>query len=206
MTLIGIDLDNTLVAYGHAFRDLAVERGLADSSIAADKSAVRAEVWAKHDDIAWQHLQAAVYGPEISRGLVMAGAAKFLLACRDRGLELVIVSHKSEFASIDPGGCNLRTSAMGWLELNGFFRPVCAGGFGFSPGEVFFEGKRSAKVERINGLGCDVFIDDLPEVLTHPDLAPSVRRILHQPQPGEAEGCELAGPWPHISRHLLGGD
>lgn len=203
MTLIGLDLDNTLIAYGHAFRDLAVERGLAGPYTPPDKAAVRAEVWAAHDDLAWQRLQASVYGPEIGRGLLMDGAAEFLLACRDLGHALVIVSHKSEFAAIDPGGCNLRAASLGWLEQNGFFRPVCAGGFGFSPGEVFFEAKRSEKVARINRLGCDAFIDDLAEVLAHPGLSPSVRRIRHQAEPGEADGCELAGPWPHIARHLL---
>lgn len=207
--LIGLDLDNTLVAYGHAFRDLAVARGLVDADTPPDKAAVRAHVWEHHDDLIWQQLQAAVYGPEIGRGKLMDGAANFLTNCRDRGIELVIVSHKSEFASLyeegDPDAHNLRQAALGWMETNGFFLPVCSGGFGFSPGDVFFEAKRREKVARINRLQCDVFVDDLPEVLVHAALSPAIRRILFRETPGEAEGYELAGPWPQITRHLLGG-
>lgn len=205
MTLIGVDLDNTLAAYGHAFRDLAVERGLVPPGTAPDKAAVRAAVWRDHDDLTWQRLQAAVYGPEIGRGRLMDGAAAFLLACRDRGFELAVVSHKSEFSAVDPDRHSLWAASLGWMERNGFFRPVCAGGFGFSPAEIFFEPKRSAKVARINRLRCDVFIDDLVEVLEHPDLDPAVRRIRFRAAPGPAEPFELAGPWPHIARHLLGG-
>jgi hypothetical protein len=206
--LIGLDFDNTLVAYGHAFRDLAVELGLAEPSILPNKTAVRAQVRKRHDDIAWQRLQATIYGPEIGRGELMAGAGNFITGCRDRGINLVIVSHKSEFASLykncEPDGHNLRTAALGWMEANGFFLPVCSGGFGFSPGDVFFEAKRSEKIARINRLDCAVFVDDLPEVLTHADLNPRVRRILLGDEPGDADGCELVGPWAAITRHLLG--
>lgn len=203
--LIGLDFDNTLVEYGHAFRDLAVERGLVPESTPADKMAVRTHIWEHHDDIEWQKLQVAVYGHSIDRGRLMDGADDFLGLCRDRGVPLCIVSHKSEYAPIDPGGVNLRQAALGWMEARGFFLPVCSGGFGFSPAEVFFESKRSEKVARINCLGCTVFVDDLPEVLDHPDLDDSVQRILFQTRPGDAECCSLAGPWPQISDHLFPG-
>ncbi|MDC0335562.1 hypothetical protein OAN24_01515, partial [Pseudodesulfovibrio sp.] len=195
--------DNTLVAYGHAFRDLAVERGLVPEAMPPDKMTVRTHVWGHHDDIEWQKLQVAVYGHNIDRGRLMDGAADFLVQCRDRGINLSIVSHKSEFSAIDPGGVNLRQAALGWMEDRGFFLPVCSGGFGFSPGDVFFESKREGKVARINGLGCDVFVDDLIEVLDHADLDDSIERILFQDKPGEADCCVLAGPWPTIARHLF---
>lgn len=202
--LIGLDFDNTLVAYGHAFRDLAVERGLAPESVAPDKMTVRSHVWEHHDDIQWQKLQVAVYGHNIDRGRLMDGAAQFIGLCRDRGVDLCVVSHKSEFAAIDPGGVNLRQAALGWMEARGFFLPVCSGGFGFSPADIFFESKRVEKVARINRLGCDVFVDDLMEVLSHPDLSSDVERILYQEQDGADDCCTLAGPWPTITRHLLG--
>ncbi|QGY39380.1 hypothetical protein GM415_04335 [Pseudodesulfovibrio cashew] len=200
---IGLDFDNTLVAYGHAFRDLAVERGLAPESTPPDKAAVRAHVWEHHDDKVWQLLQVAVYGHHIDRGRLTDGAGDFLLLCRDRGAELCVVSHKTEFAAIDPGGINLRRAALGWMEARGFFLPVCAGGFGFSPGEIFFEDTRAAKAARINGLGCDVFVDDLPEVLCHPDLDSGVERILYRERPEGTDCCTLAGPWPAIADHLF---
>ena len=201
--LIGLDFDNTLIAYGHVFRELAVERGLAPESIKAEKAAVREHVWAEFDDVKWQKLQAAVYGPCISRGRFMDGAAQFLLLCREKGVDLCIVSHKSEYASIDQGRVSLRTAALGWMEEQGFFVPVCTGGFGFSPGDVFFEARRSEKVARINALGCTIFVDDLVEVLSHPDLDPAIRRILFQDEPGSSACCSMAGPWPAIAEHVF---
>ena len=201
--LIGLDFDNTLIAYGHVFKELAVQRGLVPEDFPADKAMIRKHVWAEHDDIEWQKLQVSVYGPCINQGKFMTGAGEFLLLCRDRGVDLCIVSHKSEFASIDPDGVNLRTAALGWMERQGFFLPVCSGGFGFSPGDIFFEPKRSEKVARINALGCTVFIDDLIEVLSHPDLDPATERILYQDEPGDAKGCSIAGPWPRITRHIF---
>ncbi len=202
--LIGLDLDNTLAEYGRAFRDVAAERGLLSREMSPDKAAVRAAIRAGHDDIAWQRLQAAVYGPEIGRAELMPGADEFIIGCRNLGIRLVIVSHKSEFASMDPNGINLHQAALDWMEQRTFFRPMSAGGLGFAKSEVFFEARRELKVARINKLGCDVFVDDLPEVLGHPELAPQLRRILFQNVPGCVEGCEMAGPWPNITRHLLG--
>ncbi|WP_319470013.1 hypothetical protein [uncultured Pseudodesulfovibrio sp.] len=200
---IGLDFDNTLIEYGHIFRELAVEWDFVPATIAEDKGAVRAHVWEHFSDIEWQKLQAAVYGPEIGRGRFMEGAADFLRLCRDKGVELVIVSHKSRYAAIDPGGTDLRQAALGWMESQGFFLPVCSGGFGFSPGEVFFESEREAKARRINALGCDIFIDDLPEVLTHPVLDPAIERILITNTPGECTGWSFAGPWPAITQHVF---
>lgn len=203
--LIGIDFDNTLIHYGRVFRELAVERGLVPPSIPADKEAVRAHVWERFDDIEWQKLQAAVYGPGISRGVFMEGAPEFLRLCRSRGVDLCIVSHKSEHAAIDPGGVNLRQAALGWMEEQGFFVPVRDGGFGFARSDVHFEARRADKVARINRLGCAVFVDDLREVLDHPDLKGSVRRILYRECLDAAHGYALAGPWPSILEYLFVG-
>jgi hypothetical protein len=202
--LIGLDFDNTLIHYGRVFRELAIERGLAPESIAADKGAVRAHVWEWFSDIEWQQLQAAVYGAGIGRGQFMPGAPEFIRLCRTKGVALCVVSHKSEFASIDPGGVSLRRSAMGWMDSQGFFLPVVSGGFGFAVADVYFESRRADKIARINALGCDVFVDDLPEVLEHPDLHSGVRRILFHEREGGGDGYDLVGPWMSIAEYLFG--
>lgn len=43
---------------------------------------------------------------------------------------------------------------------------------------VHFEETREGKVRRIAAIGCDLFIDDLPEVLLHPEFPRSTRPIL----------------------------
>ena len=41
MTLLGVDFDNTLVQYDKLFHSLAMENGLIDQSIKANKLAIR---------------------------------------------------------------------------------------------------------------------------------------------------------------------
>lgn len=200
---IGLDFDNTLVEYGHAFRDLAVAFKLVPESTPPDKSAVRAWVWAHHNDEAWQGLQAEIYGPQIDLGRLTDGAKNFLLICREQGAKLCVVSHKTQFAAIAPDGVNLHRAALGWMESREFFLPVIKGGLGFSPYEIFFEETRAAKIARINRLGCNVFVDDLLEVLTHPDLSPNVERILYQ-DTFKKNDCDIPfGPWAFISEYLF---
>ena len=62
---------------------------------------------------------------------------------------------------------DLHTSALYWLENNRIYGTDI---FGAVKG-VFFESTRSEKICRINQLNCDIMIDDLAEVLLHPDLS-----------------------------------
>ena len=48
---------------------------------------------------------------------------------------------------------------------------------------VHFEATRDGKVGRIRELGCDVFIDDLPEVLGHSAMPDACRKILFGTEP-----------------------
>ena len=58
---------------------------------------------------------------------------------------------------------DLRVAALRWMESNRFFD---ATGLGIGRSNVYFEGTRDEKVRRIRELGCDVFVDDLAEVLS----------------------------------------
>jgi hypothetical protein len=49
------------------------------------------------------------------------------------------------------------------------------------PDQVFFEVTKQHKVGRIAAIGCDIFIDDLPEILALPGFSDSTRRILFDP-------------------------
>lgn len=203
--LIGLDFDNTLIGYGHVFRELALERGLIPDTLPEDKVTIRGYVRKHHGDIRWQELQVETYGRQIHRGRFMDGAGAFIHACREHHVELRIVSHKTRYGSVDAGGCDMREAALGWMEANSFFNDVAAGGLGFARRHVFFAPTRAEKVATINELGCDVFVDDLVEVLGHPDLSPSVERILYTDELTQDECCAVAGPWSVISPHVLGG-
>jgi len=80
----------------------------------------------------------------------------------------------------DPLGTSCISSAMGFLEANGFLSQP-----GFGASQVFFEPTREEKLARIAAQGCNVFIDDLPEVLLHPDFPAACERFLFSSSPHE---------------------
>ena len=206
--LVALDFDNTLIEYDHVFYGLARERGLVPDGLEPLKSAVRDYVRSRHEDLAWHGLQAEVYGPLIHRGRMMAGAREFVRLCRDRGVDLVVVSHKSRFAShVDQPpsaeSIDLRAAALGWMRENGFFLSLAEGGLHFSPDDIFFESTRQAKVERINALGCDILVDDLSEVLAHRDLRADLERIWFNRQGQCSEDFHCCGGWAGIAEYLF---
>lgn len=201
--LVGLDFDNTLVCYDEVFHAEALELGLIPASLPRLKNAVRDHIRETAGDLAWQKLQALVYAHRMRQARLKPGAEDFLRRCRERGLGLVVVSHKSETAPMDPEQASLRQASLDFMRAAGFF-DAYPQGLGFCPEDIHFESTRSEKVARINSLGCRFFIDDLPEVLCHPDLAPAVRRVLFSAGVPADGSIELSGLWPEIARHVLG--
>lgn len=82
----------------------------------------------------------------------------------------------------------------------------------FGPGlltqeRTFFEPTKEEKVARVASLELDVFIDDLPEILTMAGFPQTTRRILFDPQDAlaaRAGGLERYLDWSSLHRALLG--
>ena len=179
--LIGIDLDNTLICYDRAFQRVAREEGLLSASFEGNKAAVkRALLEVRPDGYEWERLQGLVYGRRIDAAELFDGVAGFFETCRDRGDQVVIVSHKTELAHHDPLRTDLRVAALQWMDGNGFFDPAR---LGFDRRQVHFEATRDGKVDRIRALRCDVFVDDLTEVLGHSGMPGGCRKILFGSEP-----------------------
>jgi hypothetical protein len=173
---IGIDFDNTIIGYQQAFLDAAKTQRLLPVDFVGTKQAVRDCIRLLPDgERKWMRLQGFIYGQGIGRAVMIDGVDEFLRRCRERNDEVFIVSHKTEFGHFDPSGVSLRQAALDWMDERGFFRD---GGYGLAVENVFFEGTRSAKLERIAALGCTHFIDDLEEVLCDPEFPPRVKKIL----------------------------
>lgn len=179
---VGIDLDNTLICYDQAFQQVGKEEGLLPASFEGDKATVkRALLMARPDGYLWESLQGLVYGRRIDAAMLFDGVTRFLEACRKAGDVVAVVSHKTERAHHDPHLTDLRAAALRWMETNRFFD---ARGLGLARDHVYFEGTRDDKVRRIRALECDVFVDDLAEVLGHAGMPAACRKILfgHDPQ------------------------
>lgn len=185
---IGIDFDNTIIAYDQVFCSAAKLRGLIGADFVGGKQAVRDCIRLLPDgELAWQRLQGQVYGKGISGATLIPGVEAFLRRCREERCAVSIVSHKTEYGHYDPERINLREAARKWMMANG----LLDGEFGISSSNVYFEGTRAEKLARIAALSCTHFIDDLEEVLLDPAFPPKVERILLS----EHEGRGSRGPY-----------
>jgi len=174
---IGVDFDNTLVSYDRAFALVGKQASFLPPDFMGNKEAVKARLLDSGPDglRRWEKLQGLVYGRHIDRAELFEGVAEFFKCCGAGKHPVYIVSHKTELAHHDDQRTNLRECALRWMTSRKFFDRE---GFGLCAENVFFAGTRDEKIGRIAALECDVFIDDLVDVLGHADMPASCRKIL----------------------------
>jgi hypothetical protein len=202
---IGIDFDNTLAGYDEVFLSTARTMGLVGHAFCGGKSAIRDHLHrhGQHGDWLWQHLQGRVYGAEMAKAVLIEGAREFLIRCRNEQVQVFVVSHKTMYGHHDPARVNLRDAALKWMTAQGFF---AKSGFGLAREQVVFESTRKEKVAQIASLRCDIFIDDLEEVLLEPTFPPDVLRILFAPHEGGcSDGILQCSSWAAISELVFDG-
>ncbi|MCA9068821.1 MAG: hypothetical protein KDA84_07860 [Planctomycetaceae bacterium] len=174
---LGIDFDNTLVQYDDVFHRAAIEKALIPESSPKDKTQIRAFIREQHGPDAWTELQGYVYGQLIEQAQPFDEALRSLQRCKQAGVSLLLISHKTEWPVLGPKW-NLREAAKGWLLISGLWEEN-------SPHnlleEIWFEETRDGKLNRIASCACDVFIDDLPDILTDPCVPESSIPILFDP-------------------------
>lgn len=199
---IGIDFDNTIIAYDQVFCAEAKLGGLIGADFVGGKQAVRDSIRSLPDgELTWQRLQGQVYGKGISGATLIPGVDAFLRRCRAEGCLVSIVSHKTKFGHYDPERVNLRDAAHRWMKANG----LVGGEFGIPSSNVFFEGTRWEKLARIAALSCTHFIDDLEEVLADPAFPPGVERILFAERegPGPPAPYAVCATWRDIEDRIF---
>jgi len=164
---IGLDLDNTIIDFEIAFVEVSRKLGLlqADEGVRSKAEVKSRLLRSSGGQEAWMRLQGQVYGHFIEKGRMQEGLAAFLDAMRRQGARVSIVSHKTPYGHFDAQQISLRDAARAWLDRRGFFAPDR---FGLARGDLHFFDTRDEKVAAIGRIGCDAFVDDLPEVLLHP--------------------------------------
>ena len=197
--LIGIDFDNTIVSYDGVFHKLAVENGLIPEDPPASKGQVRDYLRQRGQENAWIELQGSAYGTRMLEARPFPGALEFFCSCKDQGISVCIVSHRTRYPFMGPR-YDLHQAAREWVEHYDFFEQT-----GVLPERVYFELSKQEKLNRIRQQGCDLFIDDLPEFLAEEDFPPGVRRILFDPNgryPMERR-FERITSWKQIRQSIL---
>ncbi len=156
---IGIDFDNTIISYEKLFYDTALEKGLIIKEIKPTKISVRNFLRSRNQDYIFTGIQAEVYGPLIKKAKAFPNIQNTLNRFSQEH-EFFIVSHKTRNPYIGPK-YNLHKYASDWLKSKSLHPSIEN-----SPiKELYFEETIDKKIERIEQLKCDFFIDDLPKVL-----------------------------------------
>jgi hypothetical protein len=191
---IGIDFDNTIACYDGVFHAAALERGLIPADLARDKNSVRDHLNGSGRKDDFTELQGYVYGARMDLVSPYPGFAEFVGTARGAGHDLFIVSHKTKYPILGPQH-DMHTSARDFLNARGLVGPGAAQ---IDPAQVFFELTKDEKVARASALRCDMFIDDLPEILAMPGFPEGMRKVLFDP---ENQFVGIRGHEAELDRH-----
>lgn len=194
---IGLDFDNTIVSYDRLFHRVALDLGLIPESVPVHKNAVRDYLRSIGQEPVWTEMQGIVYGARMREADPFPSALETIDSWKRNGHRVVIISHKTRYPFLGEK-YDLHAAARGWLEMNGFCDP---NRIGLDPNDIFFELTKEAKLARVAQLECSYFVDDLPEILTHPAFPPGVNGILFDPGNALAgAGCSpRALSWRHLT-------
>ena len=200
--LIGIDLDNTLINYTDVFIDAAQRFKLIPKNWRGQKLELQ-EIIRSHSDgeHLWQSLQGKVYGHWIYNAKLFHGAYRFLWRCRQRGWTTIVVSHKTKHGHFDDERISLRDAAKDFLQYCNVWKPDGSGLLK----ELWFETTREEKLETIEKLRCDIFVDDLSEVLENRAFPKKTRGILFDPNnQHKSKKMERVLSWEELGALILG--
>ena len=196
---IGIDFDNTIACYDGVFHAAALERGLIPAELPRGKNSIRDHLngAGRNDD--FTELQGYIYGARMDLVALYPGFAEFVATARKAGHEIFIVSHKTRHPMLGPKR-DLHAAAKGFLAARGL---VGNGASQIDPSRVFFELTQQDKVARVAVLQCEVFVDDLPEILAMPGFPEGMRRVLFDPENRfEKSGYQRHSSWAGITADL----
>ncbi len=202
---IGIDFDNTIAGYDGLFATLAEERGLFQQAPVGKRDLRDALRQRPEGELTWRRLQAEAYGGRMGDAELQEGVAQFIQLCRQSGIAVSIVSHKTRHANFASDGTDLRRAATNWMAAHGFFD---ATGLQLNRDDVHFEDTRAAKVAKIAELNCQWFIDDLEEVFAEPGFPSFARAVLYDPHltdiAASSDNLLRCRHWDEIGGHVFG--
>lgn len=170
--IIGLDFDNTIACYDQAIARFAREMFALPAEIPATKLGLRDYLRAAGREPEWTEFQGHLYGPGMEHAAPFPGAIETIAALQSAGHKTFIVSHRSKHPYAGPKH-DLHASARDWMasKLQHVSRPL------FGETEIYLNEHLSDKIAMIGKLKCDVFLDDLPEVLGHADFPAAAKKL-----------------------------
>ncbi len=185
---IGLDFDNTIVCYDALFHRVALDQGVIPTGTPANKLAVRDHLRAVGREPIWTEIQGSVYGARMDEAEPYPGVIEFMRWAREVGHTVAIISHKTRYPFLGPQ-YDLHAAAHSWISHH-----LCEGGQALIPADrIFFELTKEEKLTRIADFNCDIFLDDLPEILLADGFPAETMRALFDP-----EECPLKKKAPSV--------
>jgi len=179
---IGFDFDNTIVCYDEAIAVLSEQMFKVPPELPRTKLCLRNFLHTTGREQDWTIFQGALYGPGMLYARPFDGAIQTMHKLVELGYDLIIVSHRSRRPYAGPPH-NLHVAAMDWaqqhLKSAGLFVENGPNKQNYS--RINFMETIEGKLSRIEELGCQIFIDDLPEVLEAPGFPESTIGVLFAP-------------------------
>lgn len=173
---IGFDFDNTIVNYDQIFHTVASEYGVIDEHIPVSKLAVRDYLRTVNKEDIWTEMQGYVYGARMSEATMYSDVFNTLQQLKNAGHTLYIISHKTRYPYQGPQ-YDLHAAAQAWITQQLRYQDLRV----LAQEHIFFELTKEEKIARIEYLACDVFIDDLPEILLAQTFPRSTQAYLFDP-------------------------
>lgn len=198
---IGFDFDNTIVSYDALFHRVAVEERLIEEDFPINKLIIRDHLRRENKEDLWTAMQGKVYGARMNEAIIFPEVIESMRHLQKLGHKLAIISHKTQFPFLGPQ-YDLHIAASDWIRhvLHYKGEPL------IDDKNIFFEKTKEAKLARIKDFGCDIFLDDLPEILLAKDFPETTSRILFDPENHHAESTwpniKMISSWNHLEKLL----
>jgi hypothetical protein len=200
---IGLDFDNTIVCYDQAIEQMSEELLDLPRDIPRTKIEIREYLRNSGREQEWTAFQGEIYGPGMIFATPYTGAVEVMRELKLQGHSLLIISHRTRrpYAGLNH---DLHKAAREWiskhLHTNGLF---------VEKGKVkkaYFLETRRQKLDKISALDCQLFMDDLPEVLESKDFPKKTRGILFDPNKKGERNSEysrsVVNSWEELSSML----
>lgn len=173
--IVGFDFDNTIIDYNNLFGLAALEKNLIVKSSAHDKNSVKQYLINSNKEDEWTKLQGEVYGSRVLEANLYEGILEIFKYLSSNNHKIYIVSHKTKFPYLGKK-IDLHKSALKFIMENNILNKK---DIRLTKDDIFFETSIKDKIERIESLKCDIFIDDLECILNL--LPDNIIKILFLP-------------------------
>ena len=187
---IGFDLDNTIAIYDNVFSKLGKSIENLPEDLNLSKKSIADYLRNHGREAEWTKIQGYAYGPEMKGAIPAPFFLKTIKTFYKRGYKCFIVSHRTQKpASGD--NFDLHQSAYQWIDIH--CRQYLT--------EVFLEETLEKKIQRINLLAVDIFVDDLEKVLNKISLS-KCKKIFYSDDLSRDSQFDIISDWKQIANFI----